>query len=72
MCSSSARGFPEAGPYVAKGLASLITDVVGDSVAGAVDARSDHRSDQIVSGRGCVLRGSRRVAMKLCGIEIVD
>ena len=71
MCSSSARGFPEAGPYVAEGLASLITDVVGDSVA-AVDARSDHRSDQIVSGRGCVLRGSRRVAMKLCGIEIVD
>jgi len=31
-------GFPEAGPYVAEGLASLITDVVGGSVAGAVDA----------------------------------
>ena len=65
-------GFPEAGPYVAEGLASLIADVVGHHVAGAVDAVLTTDHDQIVSGRDAYRLGECGGAVKLYGIETAD
>ena len=56
MCSRSAWA-SQTGPYVAEGLASLITDVVGDNVAGAVDVVLTTDHDQIVSGRDAYCLG---------------